>query len=478
MSGAPKDYYTSMVYKSNYRDTQPPFAMGAVPKKHIQPYRIPFSSSQQSINNNTLPDGSVSSMAPSAPTTVQQAVYAPSRPHGYETCDAAKPTGKLYTHNPYASSCTTPLSGLSLTSGVDSFTNAHQGSYTPSTTRSSNSITTPHSTAKTTRPVYAASEASGGGETGVLTSTLEEQFLGVVGSIAATAMSSRGRHLLLSVLRLQHVDKIQMIYDEIAPQFNVVAVDQHGCHVVRTLMEYVSNEQMEALVPLINPAVVLQMATATQHTRRVLQAIFEHHKAEGLMPLVQIVKSNCKQLSMTQQGCIVIIRVVEYALPAQKRALINELVPILPDLATDQFGNYVVQCILKNMDGYISLEDLVESFQGHWVELSCDKYSSNVMERIIGMLRGHSRQRIVNELIFDVPNLHRLMQNNFGNYVLQAVIGSAVDQYEFKRIYDAVIPFLHTSPYGHRIEAKLKGRYDVLYKNASMGCCPVDASPK
>jgi hypothetical protein len=470
MSGAPKDYYTSLVYKSNYRDTQAPFSAGAPPKKSTQPYRTPYSSHPQapvsSLTESNAPmmasTGPVSSIAAGAPTlsplmTHQMSslqpngVYMVGRPvHGYECYDAMRPAGKLYTHNPYASTCTTPLSAISQTAGVDGFVSAYPSPYSPVTTRSAASLattpytatttttSTPATTAgalNTTRPVYAASDASGGGETTVLAATLEEQFLGVVGNIPATAMSSRGRHLLLSVLRLQHMDKIQIIYDELVPQFNVVAVDQHGCHVVRTLIEYITTAQMAALVPFIDPAVVLQMATATQHTRRVLQAIFEHHKTDGLMPLVEVIKGDCKRLSMTQQGCIVVIRVVEYAQPAQKKALISALVPILPHLATDQFGNYVVQCILKNMEGYVSLDDLVESFQGHWVELSCDKYSSNVMERIVGMLRGESRQRIVHELIFEVVHLQRLMQNNFGNYVLQAVIGSAVDQYEFKLIY-------------------------------------------
>lgn len=486
MSGAPRDYYTSMVYKSNYQDSQPPFAMGAPVKKTTQPYRTPYSSIPQDGAAALTMAPTAISLSPLMPrplATMQPTVFSSARPHGYETCDGMKPPGKLYTHNPYASTCTTPLMSLSQTSSTDGFASAYSGTYTPSSGPSRSGTNSANNAAAATpanapRPVYAASDASGGGEMTALATTLEEQFLDVVGNIPATAMLARGRHLLLNVLRLQHVDKIQMIYDEIAPQFNVVAVDQHGCHVVRTLIEYISSAQMEALVPFMEPAVVVQMATSTQHTRRVLQAIFEHHKAEGLMPLVAIIKAECKQLSMTQQGCIVVIRVVEYALPAQKKALISELVPILPDLATDQFGNYVVQCVLKNMDGCVSFDDFVKSFQGHWVELSCDKYSSNVMERIIGMLRGQSRQRIVNELIFDVTNLQRLMQSNFGNYVLQAVIGSAVDQYEFKLIYDAVTPFLHTSPYGHRIEAKLKGRYEVLNKNTPADCCLAETSSK
>lgn len=481
MSAGSKNFYTSMVLKSNYPDAQPPTTMGAPPKKGPQPYRSPCYSSAPA-NPTTA---STLTQPFSLPMSLQSPQMLPahvSRPTvlipmpGHETSDSSKQSGKMYTHNPYASTCTTPSTCPSQSTSMES--SSFTSSYMTAMAHRPTAMTPPHSSCASTFPVYAASEGSCC-EAGALANMLEDQFLSVLGNIPSTAMSSRGRHILLNVLRLQHMDKIQMIYDELVPQFNIVAMDQHGCHVARTLIEYISTPKMEALVPYIDPHVIRQMATTTQHTRRVLQAIFEHHKSDALMPIVEVVTSDCQRLSVTQQGCIAIIRIIEYAKPAQKRTLISALVPLLSTLAKNQFGNYVVQCILKNMEGYVSLNDLVGSFQGHWVELSCDKYSSNVMEKIVGMLQGSLRQRIVNELIFDVAHLQCLMQNSFGNYVLQAVIGSAVNQYEYGLIYDAVTPLLHTSPYGHRIEAKLKSRCDALYsKPAPAGATPMDAMKK
>ncbi|KAG5511738.1 hypothetical protein GH5_08047 [Leishmania sp. Ghana 2012 LV757] len=479
MSGASKDFYASMVLKSNYPDAQPPMAMGVPPKKAPQPYRSPYY-----ISTPAKPTAAPGLNQPfSLPVALQSPQMQPVhvlRPGvpimmtGHEASDSAKQSGKMYTHNPYASTCTTTSTCLSQSATMES--GSFTLPYVTAMASRTSAMTPPHFGGASTFPVYAASEGSSG-EAGALANMLEEQFLSVLGNIPSTAMSSRGRHILLNVLRLQHMDKIQMIYDELVPQFNTVAMDQHGCHVARTLIEYISTPQMEALVPYIDPHVIRQMAATTQHTRRVLQAIFEHHRSDALMPIVEVVTSDCQRLSVTQQGCIAIIRIIEYAMPAQKRTLINALVPLLSTLAKNQFGNYVVQCILKNMEGYVSLNDLVGSFQGHWVELSCDKYSSNVMEKIVGLLKGNLRQRIVNELIFDVAHLQCLMQNSFGNYVLQAVIGSAVNQYEYGLIYDAVTPLLHTSPYGHRIEAKLKARYDALYnKPASAGTTAVDGT--
>ncbi|GET85865.1 hypothetical protein, conserved [Leishmania tarentolae] len=481
MSGGSKDFYASMVLNSSCPDAQLPTAMGAPPKKGPQPYRSPCYSSASAnptaISKMTQPF--------SLPMSLQSPPVLPAhvpRPTvliataGHETVDGSKQPGKMYTHNPYASTCTAPPACPSQSTSMESST--FSSPYVTAKVPRTAAMTPPHSRCGSTFPVYAASEGSCC-EAGALANMLEDQFLTVLGNIPSTAMSSRGRHLLFNVLRLQHMDKTQMIYDELLPQFNIVALDPHGCQVARTLIEYISTPQMEALVPYIDPQAIRQMATTTQHTRRVLQAIFERHKSDALMPIVEVVTSDCQRLSVTQQGCIAIIRIIEYAKPAQKRMLITALVPLLSTLAKNQFGNYVVQCILKNMDGYVSLKDLVGSFKGHWVELSCDKYSSNVMEKIVGMLKGGLRQRIVNELIFDAAHLQCLLQNSFGNYVLQAVIGSAVNQYEYGLIYDAVTPHLHTSPYGHRIEAKLKSRWDALYsKPTQKRTTPVDAAAK
>ncbi|KAK7199055.1 pumilio/PUF RNA binding protein 5 [Novymonas esmeraldas] len=463
MTDHPKNFYASMVMHSSYPAGSQPTATAAPPKPGSQPYRSPYYAHSVAPVSMVAPTFAL----PLAPQPSHQLMSAHMmRPTmfipmaGYDTFDTARQTGKMYTHNPYASTCAT--ASTPLMQGASAEGGAFTSPPTATARQRASTAVPPQSGGANNFPVYAASEGSCA-EAGAVASTLEEQLMGVLGNIPATAMSSRGRHLLLNVLRLQHMDKVQLIYDELAPQFNVVAMDQHGCHVARTLIEYITTSQMESLVPYLEPNTILLMAVTTQHTRRVLQSMFEHHSSDALQPIVQVVTSDCHRLSTTQQGCIAVIRIIEYARPAQKRILIDALVPVLASLATNQFGNYVVQCILKNMDGYVSLNDLAGTFNGHWVQLSCDKYSSNVMERIVGTVKGGARQRIVAELIVDVANLQCLMQNSFGNYVLQAAIGSSVDPYEYSMMYDAITPYLHTSPYGHRIEAKLRGRYEVLF---------------
>ncbi|KEG05781.1 putative pumilio/PUF RNA binding protein 5 [Trypanosoma grayi] len=345
---------------------------------------------------------------------------------------------RRYTHNPYTSPLTTP-------SGSSTNTSRQMNTSTNTSCDSSLQSYNP-----------CAVREPGSAEAFAVASSLMEQFLGVVGKIPHTACTVAGRHLLVSVLRLQHMDKMQIIIDELVPQLNVVALDPQGCHVVRTLIELISTPLMEALVPHITPETILDLAVSSQHTRRILQSIFERHKSDALTPIVTTIAQSSRRLAVSQQGCIAVIRTIENAVPHQKQAIISMLLPVLPALTMNCYGNYVVQCLLQHMDHASVVSVVCHSFAGHWVALSRNKFASNVMEKVVWQLDGAARRALVEELVLDTANLKCLMQDAFGNFVLQAIIDSSNDAGEFRDISSRVRQLLHTSPYGHKIENRLQ----------------------
>lgn len=386
-------------------------------------------------------------VSPTMPPTTQPALSTVSAPN------IQPAPGKRYTHNPYASSePSTPR---------DSLHSSHNSSFN----NSSDSFTTgglpPQQVSYTGQqqtygaPVYAEG-AYGDAVAYPVLNNLTEQFLAIIGSIVPTACSMRGRHLLVSIMRLQHLDKIQMIFDEIVPHVSTVVVDPQGCHVVRTLVEFLTPEQLVMFVSYLTPAVVVELAINSQHTRRVLQTLFERHKSEALDPVVFAICTDAVRLAMTQQGCIAIMRIIENSLPDQRQQLVQTLIPELPALTMDPYGNYVVQCILQNFEAGSCSAIMCAAFAGHWVTLSCNKFASNVMEKVVRIIVGPSRHALVEELVLNGQNLQCLMQDGFGNFVLQAVIDSSIDPAEYRMIFDTVRPLLHTSPYGHKIDGKLK----------------------
>jgi phenylpyruvate tautomerase PptA (4-oxalocrotonate tautomerase family) len=223
-------------------------------------------------------------------------------------------------------------------------------------------------------------------------------------------------------------------------------------------MEYLNVDQVAYLVSCLSSDLVVTLAVSSQQTRRILQTLFEHHKTEHLDPIVKIMATEASRLAVTQQGCIALMRVLENATENQKKQLIAGLSNRLSEITTDQYGNYVVQCIIQNFPRETVSQMVEHNFAGKWVQLSCNKFGSNVMEKVMQVATPGLRRVLVDELVLQTTQLNVLMHDGFGNFVLQAIVESCNSPQEFHRLQQRIRPLLANCPYGHKIEGKLRGK--------------------
>ncbi len=90
---------------------------------------------------------------------------------------------------------------------------------------------------------------------------------------------------------------------------------------------------------------------------------------------------NCVEVASHRHGCCVLQRCIDHALGSQREQLIDEISKHALRLVQDQFANYVVQYILDLNERRFT-NALVQKFVGHAVNLSMQKFSSNVMEKV------------------------------------------------------------------------------------------------
>lgn len=284
--------------------------------------------------------------------------------------------------------------------------------------------------------------------------SLAEQFNSIVGSIAATACNTRGRSLLQSIMRLQHADKNRVIFQELTADARTVMLDANGCHVVRSLIEVLDDEHVKMLVASMPTELVIEVATTSQYTRRILQALFERPSTAVLEPIVDSLAMASLTVAGTQQGCIALMRVIERCTDAQKDKLLDILCPKLGDLAFDPFGNYVVQSVLE----HCKVPRVAEAFRDKLQFLARNKFASNVMEKLFRFSGPAARTEMVRELMSNEEELTSLAADGFGNFVIQAVIDTCTDPSEYRWIAERVRAVLHSSAYGHKIESKLRSK--------------------
>lgn len=294
---------------------------------------------------------------------------------------------------------------------------------------------------------------------------LEEHFTSILPHLEEAACTPQGRQILIYVLRQRDPEKNNLILHRLLPMANSFFLDPNGCHLARALVEKVSTSELLPFLRTLYPSTIYRLCTTSQHTRRVVQAIFECHQGPELTPLAEVLAQDACRLSVTQQGCIVIKNVFVCATLAQKALFLPFLMPMLAKLAVDPYGNYVIQALIENSNGVITIEELNEAFAHHRLQLCCHKCASNVMEKLVSAVTGPTRCEVVRELVFDERHCHALLLNCFGNFVLQAIIQSSNEPAEFQVIYETVASYLSNSPYGQKISAKLQGKYREIFQS-------------
>jgi len=352
--------------------------------------------------------------------------------------------GKRYRHNPYASSeasSTPPASPLmSASHSHDHFGEA--------------------SSSFSAAPVYDPSVMMSQEAPMPVANSLEDQFNNLVGNIAQTACSARGRTMLLNIIRMQHLDKIQVIFEELCASFGHVISDPQGCHVLRFIVEYLQESHIDALCQMLTPALVYDMCTLSQHSRRVLQCLVEHHKTARLQPLVELICANGQAIAIakTQQGCIAIMRLLENVITPLKEIVFHSIAPAFADLSVDQFGNYTVQTAIQTMDRVLLSNTFEQVLFGQFVSVSCNKFGSNVMEKIVQGATPSLIRVLLNELCYESLNLQKLVNDGYGNFVIQAMLEATAGTPEGRRLCETIRPLLQSSPFGHKIDAKLRSK--------------------
>jgi len=64
---------------------------------------------------------------------------------------------------------------------------------------------------------------------------------------------------------------------------------------------------------------------------------------------------------------------------------------------------------------------LTLQFEGNYVHMSMQKFSSRVVEKCLGVFNDENRAKIIHELLFD-PHFDLLLQDPHANYVIQKAL--------------------------------------------------------
>ena len=151
----------------------------------------------------------------------------------------------------------------------------------------------------------------------------------------------------------------------------------------------------------------------------ILEKVLSYFEEEFVKEIIDYVFNNFIDLSYHINGICIVKKLL---LMTHKKDLHNKIKIIIKEnahnLIVHQYGNYVIQTIVENWDDK-ELEEILYLYKNKYKYLSMQKYSSNVMERILEKSKKNV-EIYINEICNN--NIIEIIKNKFGNYVVQKAV--------------------------------------------------------
>ncbi|KAJ3702633.1 hypothetical protein LUZ61_006338 [Rhynchospora tenuis] len=198
-----------------------------------------------------------------------------------------------------------------------------------------------------------------------------------------------------------------------------VSLNVHGTRVVQKLIETLtSRRQIKLVISALKPGIVDLMKDLNGN--HVVQQCLQSFKGEDNKFIFDAAAAHCVDIATHQHGCCVLQRCIACSDGESRAKLVAEVSSNGYLLAQDAFGNYVVQFVLDlNMPS--ANANFAAQFEGKYVELSKQKFSSNVVEKCLKTFGANDKAKIILELL-SVSRFDQLVQDPYANYVIHTAL--------------------------------------------------------
>ncbi|KAJ4422441.1 mRNA binding protein puf3 [Gnomoniopsis sp. IMI 355080] len=194
----------------------------------------------------------------------------------------------------------------------------------------------------------------------------------------------------------------------------------YGCRCVQEALEFTLVEQQVELAKKLEPEILRVMSS--DNGNHVVQKILTKLPRDRIDFIYDAVRGKVFELSQQQYACRVIQRMIEKGTKNDKAFLLKEFHEHASRLVTDNWGNYVVQAVIRQ-GGLEARSKVIRLCIDQFLMFSKQKVASNVMEHCIEYGTEEDRlemYRLITRKEEDGSSLLQVMwKDNFANYVVQ-----------------------------------------------------------
>uniref|UniRef100_A0A0D3HUP6 PUM-HD domain-containing protein n=1 Tax=Oryza barthii TaxID=65489 RepID=A0A0D3HUP6_9ORYZ len=232
-----------------------------------------------------------------------------------------------------------------------------------------------------------------------------------------------------------------------------ISLNVHGTRAVQKLIESLrTREEIQLVVEALRPGFLELIKDPNGN--HVVQRCLQSFDANDNKPIFEAAAVHCLDIGMQCHGCCVLQRCIARSGGEQREKLVAAIASNGFELAQDAYGNYVVQYVI-DLKVPTANASLTKQFQGRYIHLSMQKFSSNVVEKCLKVFKEADKATIILELLA-VPHFEQLLQHPFANYVIYSAIQNSKGSLH-SALTNAIRPhveLLRTSPYCKRIYSR------------------------
>ncbi|XP_047320427.1 putative pumilio homolog 8, chloroplastic [Impatiens glandulifera] len=246
-------------------------------------------------------------------------------------------------------------------------------------------------------------------------------FKGMISHIVELMMDPFGNYLVQKLLEIcddQQRWEVVIMVTKVPGDLVRISLNTHGTRAVQKLIETLTNREQIALVVMALKPCFIDLVKDL-NGNHVIQHCLEKFSRKDNEFIFAAATRFCFDIATHQHGCCVMNRCILHSVGSDREKLVAKVASNGLILAQDAFGNYVVQLVIE-LNIPSSSATLMSQFEGNYVFLSTQKFSSHVVEKCLKFME-QSRERIVRELLL-VPRFDQLLKDPYANYVVKSAL--------------------------------------------------------
>ena len=275
--------------------------------------------------------------------------------------------------------------------------------------------------------------------------------------------SSFGNYLIQKLFPLIDFQRMNRYLDIISPFFAQIAISSHGTRVIQKLLEIIKRNS-ELVMKISNIIKNNFMAITTDiNSNHIIQkyVTIVKHPLNNL--IYEILYENFLIVSKDKYGCCMMQKCIECGSPEQQQKLIALSLRFSPILIIDQYGNYVLQYIIKTRNQEF-ISAIVNLLLSNIQQFCRQKFSSNIIEKCLENGYAELQTILINAITQNENLISELLVDLYGNYIIQKLLLMTNGQiyYKILNIIAKNVDQLKGVSFGNRLLTKLMNSHKDL----------------